>query len=92
MPSFSKSLETALHRALEAANERNHEFATLEHLLLALMDDRDAASVMRACAVDADALKARIIASLRIWRNGAGSRGRTRDPLITNRAFGISSE
>ena len=64
MPSFSKSLETALHRALEAANERNHEFATLEHLLLALMDDRDAASVMRACAVDADALKARIIAYL----------------------------
>ena len=61
MPSFSKSLETALHRALEAANERNHEFATLEHLLLALMDDRDAASVMRACAVDAEALKARII-------------------------------
>ena len=64
MPSFSKSLETALHRALEAANERNHEFATLEHLLLSLMDDRDAASVMRACAVDADALKARIIAYL----------------------------
>ena len=60
MPSFSKSLETALHRALEAANERNHEFATLEHLLLALMDDRDAAAVMRACAVDAEALKARI--------------------------------
>ena len=60
MPSFSKSLETALHRALEAANERNHEFATLEHLLLALMDDRDAAAVMRACAVDAEALKGRI--------------------------------
>ncbi|MCK5090712.1 MAG: ATP-dependent Clp protease ATP-binding subunit ClpA, partial [Hyphomicrobiaceae bacterium] len=60
MPSFSKSLETALHRALEAANERSHEYATLEHLLLALIDDRDAAAVMRACTVDVDALRARV--------------------------------
>ena len=43
MPSFSQSLETALHRALEYANERHHEYATLEHLLLSLLDDRDAA-------------------------------------------------
>jgi ATP-dependent Clp protease ATP-binding subunit ClpA len=64
VPSFSKSLETALHRALEAANERNHEFATLEHLLLALMDDKDASSVMRACGVDGEALKTRIVAYL----------------------------
>ncbi|MEL7048980.1 MAG: Clp protease N-terminal domain-containing protein, partial [Pseudomonadota bacterium] len=61
MPSFSKTLETALHRALEYANERQHEYATLEHLLLALMDDRDAAAVMRACNVDGDALRARLI-------------------------------
>ncbi|MEE9359628.1 MAG: ATP-dependent Clp protease ATP-binding subunit ClpA [Hyphomicrobium sp.] len=60
MPSFAKSLETALHRALEAANERSHEYATLEHLLLALIDDRDAAAVMRACTVDVDALRARV--------------------------------
>ena len=60
MPSFSKSLEAALHRALESANERSHEFATLEHLLLALIDDRDAAAVMRACAVDIDALRTRV--------------------------------
>jgi ATP-dependent Clp protease ATP-binding subunit ClpA len=52
VPAFSQSLETALHRALEAANERNHEYATLEHLLLALIDDRDANAVMRACGVD----------------------------------------
>ena len=64
MPSFSKSLESALHRALEAANERSHEFATLEHLLLALLDDRDASAVMRACAVDQDALRTRIQAYL----------------------------
>ncbi|MEQ1712946.1 MAG: Clp protease N-terminal domain-containing protein, partial [Hyphomicrobium sp.] len=60
MPSFSKSLETCLHRALENANERRHEFATLEHLLLALIDDRDAAAVMRACNVDLETLKVRI--------------------------------
>ena len=45
MPSFSQSLEQALHRALEFANARNHEYATLEHLLLALIEDRDAAGV-----------------------------------------------
>ncbi|MDX2288842.1 MAG: ATP-dependent Clp protease ATP-binding subunit ClpA [Hyphomicrobiaceae bacterium] len=59
MPSFSKSLEAALHRALGYANDRRHEFATLEHLLLALIDDRDAAGVMRACNVDLDQLRAR---------------------------------
>ena len=60
MPSFSQSLEAALHRALEYANDRKHEYATLEHLLLALVDDRDAAGVMRACNVDIDALRGRI--------------------------------
>ena len=57
MPSFSRSLEQALHRALAVANERHHEYATLEHLLLALIDDQDAAAVMRACNVDIDALR-----------------------------------
>ena len=60
MPSFSPALETTLHRALELANERNHEHATLEHLLLALIDDRDAQAVMKACAVDLDQLRARV--------------------------------
>ena len=60
MPSFSQSLEQGLHRALEFANERSHEYATLEHLLLALVDDRDAAAVMRACNVDLDQLRRRI--------------------------------
>ncbi len=60
MPAFSQSLESALHRALEAANKRHHEQATLEHLLLALIDDRDAAAVMRACNVNLDELKIRV--------------------------------
>ncbi|HJU32188.1 MAG TPA: ATP-dependent Clp protease ATP-binding subunit ClpA [Hyphomicrobiaceae bacterium] len=60
MPAFSQSLETALHRALEYANERHHEYATLEHLLLSLLDDRDASAVMKACSVDLDELKTRI--------------------------------
>ena len=58
MPSFSRSLEMALHKALSFANERDQEFATLEHLLLALADDKDAAAVMRACNVDLDKLRA----------------------------------
>lgn len=57
MPSFSRNLEQALHRALALANERRHEYATLEHLLLALVDDQDAAAVMRACNVDIEALR-----------------------------------
>jgi ATP-dependent Clp protease ATP-binding subunit ClpA len=58
MPSLSRSLEQALHRAIRLASERHHEYATLEHLLLALVDDSDAAQVMRACNVDLDALRA----------------------------------
>ncbi len=61
MTSFSSSLEEALHRALEYANERRHEYATLEHLLLSLVDDRDASAVMRACDVDLDLLRAKLL-------------------------------
>ena len=57
MPSFSRSLEKALHQALAYANERHQEYATLEHLLLALVDDQDAAAVMRACNVDLEKLR-----------------------------------
>ena len=52
MPSFAQSLEKTLHAALSNAAERAHEYATLEHLLLALIDDADAAQVMQACGVD----------------------------------------
>jgi ATP-dependent Clp protease ATP-binding subunit ClpA len=61
MPTFSRSLEQSLHRALALANERHHEYATLEHLLLALTDDQDAAAVMRACNVDIDRLKRNLV-------------------------------
>ena len=58
MPAFSSNLEKSLHRALAVANERHHEYATLEHLLFALTEDADAAAVMRACTVDVDELRA----------------------------------
>ena len=57
MPSLSRSLEQALHRAIKLASDRHHEFATLEHLLLALIDDPDAQQVMKACNVEIDALR-----------------------------------
>jgi ATP-dependent Clp protease ATP-binding subunit ClpA len=50
-----------LHRALSLANERHHQYATLEHLLLSLIDDQDAAAVMRACNVDLDKLRGSLI-------------------------------
>ena len=56
MPTFSKNLEQALHKALGLANERHHEYATLEHLLLALTEDGDAVGVLNACNVDVRAL------------------------------------
>ncbi len=61
MPSFSRNLEETLNRAVGYANQRKHEYATLEHLLLALTDDQDAASVMRACNVDLAALKRSVL-------------------------------
>ena len=61
MPAFSQGLERALHQALTFANERHHEYATLEHLLLALLDDGDAAAVMRACNVNLEELKQTVL-------------------------------
>ncbi len=48
---LSRHLEQTLHRALAEAGARRHEFATLEHLLLALLDDQDAMAVLRSCGV-----------------------------------------
>ncbi|MFZ0602450.1 MAG: ATP-dependent Clp protease ATP-binding subunit ClpA [Roseiarcus sp.] len=61
MPIFSRALEKTLRRALSLANERRHEYATLEHLLLALIDDVDAAAVLRACGVDLDSLRKTVV-------------------------------
>ncbi|WP_170444560.1 ATP-dependent Clp protease ATP-binding subunit ClpA [Ruegeria arenilitoris] len=61
MPSFSSTLEQAIHAALAAANERRHEFATLEHLLLALLEEPDAVRVMKACSVDLDELRSSLV-------------------------------
>ncbi|MBS3651359.1 ATP-dependent Clp protease ATP-binding subunit ClpA [Pseudaminobacter sp. 19-2017] len=61
MPAFSPGLEKALHQALTFANERHHEYATLEHLLLALIDDAEAGAVMRACNVDLEELRRTVL-------------------------------
>ena len=61
MPSFSNTLEQAIHAALALANARQHEFATLEHLLLALIDEPDAARVMKACSVDTEDLRTTLV-------------------------------
>ncbi|MBU2998803.1 MULTISPECIES: ATP-dependent Clp protease ATP-binding subunit ClpA [Roseovarius] len=61
MPSFSNTLEQAIHAALALANARRHEFATLEHLLLALVDEPDAARVMKACSVDTEELRGTLV-------------------------------
>lgn len=57
MPSFSRTLEQAMNSALSMANRRRHELATLEHLLLALVDEPGAAKVMQACGIDLEELR-----------------------------------
>src|SRR6185295_19761989 len=54
---LSRNLEKSLHRALALANERRHEYATLEHLLLSLTEDQDAIAVLRACGVEVEKLR-----------------------------------
>lgn len=61
MPSFSTTLEQAIHSALALANARRHEFATLEHLLMALIDEPDAERVMKACSVDTEELRQTLV-------------------------------
>ncbi len=58
---LSSNLEQTLHRALAAANERRHEYATLEHLMLALTEDPDAVAVLRACGVELDRLRSDLL-------------------------------
>ena len=57
MPEFSRSLKQSLHRALAIATERRHEYATLEHLLLSMIEDQEAAAVLHACSVDPEKLQ-----------------------------------
>ena len=64
MPTFSPNLEHTLHRSVLEADKRNHEFATLEHLLLGLLDDQDAVAVLRACDVNISQLRAELRAYL----------------------------
>ncbi|MEP1702720.1 MAG: ATP-dependent Clp protease ATP-binding subunit ClpA [Parasphingorhabdus sp.] len=61
MPSFAESLEKTLHQALKHAADRSHEYATLEHLLLALIEDGDASQVMNACGVDIGELEDAVV-------------------------------
>ncbi len=57
MPSFARELEQTLHNALGEASKRRHEYATLEHLLIALVDDEHSSKVMIACGVNRDELR-----------------------------------
>ncbi len=54
---LSRNLEKTLHRALAYASERSHEYATLEHLLLSLVEDTDSVAVLKACGIDVERLE-----------------------------------
>ena len=61
MPMLSRTLEKTLRRALALANARQHEYATLEHLLMALTEDQDALAVLKACTVEVERLRASLM-------------------------------
>jgi ATP-dependent Lon protease len=61
---FSPTFVVTRRRALDYANQRSHQYATLEHLLLALIDDADASAVMQACDADLGALRASLLSYL----------------------------
>jgi ATP-dependent Lon protease len=61
---LSPTFEATRRRGMDCATQRNHRYATLEHLLLALIDDTDASVVMRACGADLAALKADLLTYL----------------------------
>jgi len=54
---IAQELEVSLHMAFVEARQARHEFITVEHLLLALLDNPSAAEVLRACAVNIDDLR-----------------------------------
>ncbi|EKD45237.1 MAG: ATP-dependent clp protease ATP-binding subunit, partial [uncultured bacterium] len=55
---FSRTLELTLNAAYDRAREKKHEFITVEHLLLALVDNPEAADVLSACGANLDRLRA----------------------------------
>ena len=57
MPRLAQELEVSLHMAFVEARQARHEFITVEHLLLALLDNPSAAEVLRACAVNIEDLR-----------------------------------
>ena len=65
MPSFARELETTLHNALAAAAGRKHEYATLEHLLLALIDAIPALAAGCAALIKPSEVTPRFIPELR---------------------------
>src|SRR3954471_18960231 len=75
MPMLSRTLEKTLRRALALANARQHEYATLEHLLMALTEDQDAMAVLKACAVEVERLRASLMDFLDHELSGLGVEG-----------------
>jgi ATP-dependent Clp protease ATP-binding subunit ClpA len=59
---IAQELEVSLHMAFVEARQKRHEFITVEHLLLALLDNPSAAEVLRACAADTDTLRSELLA------------------------------
>jgi hypothetical protein len=61
MPSLTHELEASLHKAIQIATQRRQEYATLEHLLLALLDDSEVASTLTALDVNLKRLRRKLV-------------------------------
>lgn len=91
-PPLSSTFEMTRRRALDYANQRSHQYATLEHLALALADDADASAVMRACSADLGALKAGLVSYIDnelkdiVVKNGENAKPTAAFQRVTQRA------
>jgi hypothetical protein len=81
--SFSAALQATLARSTAHASERKHGYNTLEHLLLALTDDADAAAVMMACHVDLTTLRATLVRYIDAELKGLADMGDVENPPPT---------
>ena len=61
MAGFAQSLEESLQRSIDYAAKKNHEHVTVEHLLLALIEDTDAANLLKACNINLSLLKSDLV-------------------------------
>ena len=80
---LSKELEVTLNTAFKNAHDKRHEFITVEHLLLALLDNSAAEVIMKACGCDMKALHDQLTQFIDIFDSFGGAEGNSANPGLS---------